>query len=163
MLNKIIRKKTENLKVNLEASDLDQDLVVLVFPALRRMIVDLWLISGAYPCLTLVINLVPSLYFCIVSHRACVVCAHGALAAEGAEGCECSPPTPAACVSMMLFRALPSEVCVWLMRPRVLDQGFMEKFTWKKAGGFSWAGANYLFPPRMFLVSQVKIFDTVMI
>lgn len=41
MLNKIIRKKTENLKVNLEASDLDQDLVVLVFPALRRMIVDL--------------------------------------------------------------------------------------------------------------------------
>lgn len=41
MLNKIIRKKTENLKVNLEVSDLDQDLVVLVFPALCRMIVDL--------------------------------------------------------------------------------------------------------------------------
>lgn len=126
---------------------------------------DSWSLTyqWGYPCLTLVINLVPCLYFCIVSHRPCVVCAHGALVAEGAEGCERSSPTPTACVFMMLFRALPSEVCVWLMRPRVLDQGFMEKFTWKKAGSLSWAGANYLFRPRMFLVSQVKIFDTVMI
>lgn len=125
-----------------------KNLIVLVVSRPGRVTVSLTSHQWACPHVAVVINLLLYLCFCLMLHRAHFLFARGVLVAEGVEGCAYSPPAQTACISFKLFRALPLDMCVWLMVLRILHWGFMEGLSWKKAGIFSWAGADYLFPPR---------------